>query len=162
MRPGHGDSLEGAGRTTPLPSREMENRVFFPQAALDQWIVDGTIDLTDGKLTILAEGRRYELAEAVRVVREVSGSGDAHDLVGRVKGRAALEQLGAELVESSMLLGDAAYDVDPGWIGTPIGSFAEHVGSDARQRARQAHGDRFGPEPKTDEDLLARFLEKNL
>jgi hypothetical protein len=140
----------------------MENRVFFPQAALDQWIVDGTVDLTDGKLTILAEGRRYELAEAVRVVREVSGSGDAHDLVGRVKARSALEQLGAEIVESSMLLGDAAYDVDPGWVGTPIGTFAEHVGSDEWQQARQARGDRSGAEPTTDEELLAKFLEKNL
>jgi hypothetical protein len=149
----------------------MENRVFFPQAALDEWIVHGTVDLTDGQLTILAEGRRYELAEAVRVLREVSGAGDAHGLVGRVKLRSALEQLGAEIVESSMLLGDAAYDVDPGWVGTPVGSFADHVGSDARKRARS---DRLGStrpmasdsdersEPRTDEDMLARFLEKNL
>ncbi len=137
----------------------MENRVFFPQAALDEWIVDGTVDLSGGELTILAEGRRYKLAEAVRVLREVSGSGDSHDLVGRVKPRAALEQLGAELVESSMLLGDAAYDVEPGWAGTPVGTFAEHVGSDARKKAR---GDKPGSDPKTDEDLLARFLEKNL
>jgi hypothetical protein len=140
----------------------MENRVFFPQAALDQWIVDGTVDLTDSRLTILAEGRRYELVEAVRVLREVSGSGDTHDVVGRVKGRGELENLGAEIVQSSMLLGDAAYDVEPGWAGTPIGTFAEYVASDARQRARQARGDRFDPEPRTDEDLLARFLEKNL
>jgi hypothetical protein len=137
----------------------MENRVFFPQAALDQWIVDGTVDLTQGELTILAEGRRYKLAEAVRVVREVSGVGDAHSLVGRVKALSVLEELGAEIVESSMLLGDAAFDVEPGWVGTPVGTFAEHVGSDARKRARAAA---FEPEPKTDEDLLARFLERNM
>jgi hypothetical protein len=137
----------------------MENRVFFPQSALDRWIVDGTVDLGDGELTILAEGRRYRLAEAVRVLREVSGAGDPRDLVGRVKTRSVLETLGAEIVESSMLLGDSAYDVDPGWVGTPVGSFAEHVGSDARKKAR---GDKFGPEPTTDEDLLAKFLERNL
>jgi hypothetical protein len=137
----------------------MENSVFFPQAALDEWIVDGTVDLSGGELTILGEGRRYRLAEAVRVLREVSGAGDSHDLVGRVKARAALEQLGAEIVESSMLLGDAAYDVEPGWAGTPIGTFAEHRGSDAWKKARGAG---FGPEPKTDEDMLARFLAKNL
>lgn len=145
--------------------RDMENRVFFPQAALDQWIVDGTVDLADGQLTILGEGRRYELAEAVHVLREVAGSGDPQSLVGRVKTRVALEQLGAEIVESSMLLGDAAYDVDPGWVGTPVGTFAEHVTSDARQKAREAHGggrETFGPEPRTDEDLLAKFLEKNM
>jgi hypothetical protein len=137
----------------------MENRVFFPQAALDSWIVDGAVDLTDGVLTILSEGRRYELTEAVHVVREVSGAGDQHDLVGRAKTRAALEKLGAEIVESSMLLGDAAYDVSPGWVGTPVGAFADHVGSEARKKARV---DNPGPDPKSDEDLLARFLSKNL
>jgi hypothetical protein len=113
-----------------------ENRVFFPQEALDQWIVDATVDLRDGELTIVAEGRRFKLAEAVRVLREVTGGADPHELVGRVKARTYLEQLGAELVESSMLLGDLAYDVEPGWIGIPVGSFAEHLASDARRRAR--------------------------
>jgi hypothetical protein len=137
----------------------MKNRVFFPQAALDQWIVDGSVELNDGELTIIAEGRRYRLAEAVRVLREVSGAGDAHELMGRVKARMYLEQLGAEIVETSMLLGDAAYDVEPGWLGIPVGTFADHVGSDARKRAR---GGKPGTDPKTDEDLLARFLAKNL
>jgi hypothetical protein len=99
----------------------MENRFFFPQAALDQWIVDERVDFRDAELTVLGAGRRYKLAEAVHVVREVSGTTDSHDIVGRVKSRGALEKLGAEIVESSMLLGDAAYDVEPGWVGTPIG-----------------------------------------
>jgi hypothetical protein len=137
----------------------MKNRVFFPQAALDEWIIDGSVELQDGELTIVAEGRRYRLAEAVRILREVSGGGDGHELVGRVKARMYLEQLGAEIVETSMLLGDAAYDVEPGWLGIPVGTFAEHVGSDARKRAR---GGKAGADPKTDEDLLARFLAKNL
>jgi len=102
----------------------MENRVFFPQAALDEWIVEGTVVLDDGVLTLVDQGRRYALTEAVRVLREVSGAGDTHDLLGRVKTRSALETQGAELVESSMLLGDAAYDVEPGWVGLPVGPLA--------------------------------------
>jgi hypothetical protein len=137
----------------------MENRVFFPQAALDQWMVEGTVDLQQGELTILAEGRRYKLVDAVRIVRELGGNSDAHELVGRAKARTYLEQLGAEIIESSMLLGDSAYDVETGWLGLPVGSFAEHVGSDARKNAR---GGRTTDDPKTDEDLLARFLAKNL
>jgi hypothetical protein len=100
----------------------MENLYFFPQAALDQWIVDERVDVKDGELTVLGAARRYRLSEAVHVVREVTGVGDSHDLVGRVKARGKLEQLGAEIVEGSMLLGEAAYDVDPGWVGTPVGS----------------------------------------
>jgi hypothetical protein len=137
----------------------MENRIFFPQAALDQWIVDGSVDLQQSELTVVGEGRRYKLAEAVRVVREVSGGGDPHDLVGRAKVRAYLEELGAEIVETSMLLGDAAYDVEPGWLGSPVGSLAEHAGSEERKSAR---GGRVGEPPRTEEELLARLLAKNL
>jgi hypothetical protein len=135
----------------------MENRVFFPQAALDQWIVDGTVELTHGVLTILSEGRRYELVEAVHVVREVSGAGDTHDLIGRVKTRPALEHLGAELVETSMLLGEAAYDVQPGWVGKPVEPFAQYLTSDARLKAR---GNKGGPDPASDEEVLVSSLAK--
>lgn len=137
----------------------MENRVFFPQTVLDDWVVDGAVDFQADSLTILAEGRRYDLVEAVHVLRNVGGTTDGHDLVGRVKSRAALEQIGAEIVETSMLLGDAAYDVEPGWMGTPVGTFEEHVGSAARQSARDG---RNGKSPKSDEDLLALFLSKSL
>lgn len=119
----------------------MQNRVFFPQAALDQWIVEGTVDLQKGELTILGEvgqGRRYVLEEAVRVMREVSGAGDSAKLIGRVKTRAWLESQGGEIVETSMLLGDAAYDVEPGWVGTPAGPPGKGAG--------------------TDEELLGHFL----
>jgi hypothetical protein len=135
----------------------MENRVFFPQAALDQWIVDGTVELAGGVLTILSEMRRYELAEGVRVIREVSGAGDGHDLLGRVKTLAVLEKLGAELVETSMLVGDAAYDVEPGWVGTPVEPFAEYLKSDARKAAR---GGKPGPDPASDEEVLASSLAR--
>jgi hypothetical protein len=132
----------------------MENRIFFPQAALDEWIVEGTVELQDGELTIVPAGRRYRLAEAVRVVRDVSGGGDA-ELVGRVKARTYLEQLGAEIVETSMLLGDAAYDVEPGWVGIPSVAFAEYAASSAKKPS--------GPGPggaTTDEELLARFVSR--
>jgi hypothetical protein len=151
----------------------MQNRVFFPQTALDRWIVDGAVDLQGGVLTLVGEGRRYEVAEAVRVLRDVSGSGDGAQLVGKVKPRSWLEQQGAEIVESSMLLGEAAYDVDPGWMGVPVGAFSERgaesaPGSGASGGSGGKKGGKGGKKttkhgpPKTDEELLARFLAKNL
>jgi hypothetical protein len=133
----------------------MENRIFFPQVALDEWIVEGTAELQDGELTLLAVGRRYRLAEAVHVVSDASGGGDA-ELVGRVKARVYLEQLGAEIVETSMLLGDAAYDVEPGWIGVPSLPFADYAAS----ASTRGKGGRPLAEPKSDEELLARFVGK--
>ncbi|MDB4998500.1 MAG: hypothetical protein JWM74_5932 [Myxococcaceae bacterium] len=136
----------------------MQNRVFFPQQALDQWLADASVDLTGTDLTILGEGRRYHIAEAIHVVTEVTGSTDANDVVGRVKSKVFFEELGAELLETSMILGDNAYDVEPGWLGVPVGSFDEHVISQERANARASRHDFDQEEPHTDEDLLARFL----
>ena len=128
-----------------------ENRLFFPQSALDEWIMDGSVELNDGILSILSESRRFRLTEAVRVLGEVSGSGDVRELDGRAKERAELETLGAEILESSMLLGDAAYDIVPGWLGSP-------VEPPSVQSARDV---RVEPELETEEEVLLRFLAKN-
>jgi hypothetical protein len=134
----------------------MKNRVFFPQTALDVWLGDGTVDLRGDELTIAAEGRRYRLTESVRIVNEVTGGGDANDLVGRVKSKALLEERGAEILESSLLLGDNAYDVVPGWLGEPVGTFDEHVVE------RSMRPDASPKAPGNDEDLLATYLLKAL
>jgi hypothetical protein len=139
----------------------MQNRVFFPQAALDHWLADASIELDGHELSILAEARRYKLAEAAHVVKEVTGAADANELIGHVKSLQYLEELGAELLENSMILGDNAYDVIPGFLASPIGTFEEFVTSPERARARSTSN--FpADEPATEEDLLARFLMKNL
>jgi len=136
----------------------MQNRVFFPQAALDTWLSDGSVDLRGDELTILSGGelvRRYRVTEAVRILHEVTGGTDMNDLVGRVKPKSQLDEKGAELLESSLLLGDNAYDVAPGWLGEPIGTFDELV-----SQARGLPGS--GSAPQTDEELLATFLMNEL
>ena len=140
----------------------MKNRVFFPQAALDVWLTDGTVDLSGDELTIVAEGRRYRLSEAVRIVHEVTGAEDGNDLLGRVKPKTFLDERKAELMESSLLLGDNAYDVVPGWLGEPIGTFDEHVASQRKGRGSRGPGSPLEGEPETDEDLLATYLLKGL
>jgi hypothetical protein len=137
------------------------NRVFFPQAALDQWISDGKVDLAGDELTIKPESRRYRIFEAARVVREVTGLQDVNELVGKVKTRQYLSGLGAELLETSMVLGDNAYDVVPGFVGAPVGTFEEHMADPARAGNRGGASD-GGATPASDEELLARFLLESL
>ena len=136
----------------------MQNRVFFPQAALDQWIVDEAIELKGTELVVLAEGRRYQLSEAVRVLAEVSGTPDPHELVGRVKPKPFLDGLNAEILETSMIVGDNAYEVVPGWFGLPVGSFIDHMASPARAKARAAAKNQ-APDPQSDEELLLRLVK---
>ncbi len=54
-----------------------------------------------------------------------------------------------------------AYDVMPGWLAYPIGSFEEFVASPERAKAR-SQSSFPADEPRTEEDLLARYLLKNL
>ncbi|GAC1366144.1 MAG: hypothetical protein NVSMB47_17440 [Polyangiales bacterium] len=128
------------------------NRVFFPQALLDAWMADERVDVAGEELVLKAEDRRFRIVEAMHVLRDLVGS-DTHQLVGRVKTREQLVQLGAEVLETSMVLGEEAYDVVPGFIGEPVGSFAE----------RTSHpGAVATPQAQNDEDLLASFLLKSL
>jgi hypothetical protein len=126
----------------------MKNRVFFPQGALDEWVGENRVDLKGEDLLLKGEGRRYRIIEAVRVTREVTGADDPHELLGRVKTRAFLTELGAEMLESSMILGDNAYDVVPGFVGAPIGSFSEY---------QKAAPPTATPDVTTDEALLLAF-----
>jgi hypothetical protein len=135
-----------------------KNRVFFPQSALDQWISEGKVDLVGDELTIKAEARRYRILEAAHIVAECTGLPDGNELVGKVKSRPYLMELGAELLETSMVLGDNAYDIVPGFLGAPVGSFEEHL---ARRSIPEVDLARAAA-PASDEDLLAKFLLESL
>ena len=69
--------------------------MFFPQLLLDQWGVEGKIDLTGSELVVLSEGRKYRIEECVYIVTEVTGANDPHGFVGKVKPNKALAELGA-------------------------------------------------------------------
>jgi hypothetical protein len=138
----------------------MRNRVFFPQACLDQWGVEGKIELTPTELVVLAEGRRYAITEVVRVLVEVTGSPDPHGIIGKVRSKAELETMGAEILENSMIIGDNAYDVVPGWAGTPETPFEDHLLSPERTTAKGTSDDSAGP--TSEEDMLERFAQGTL
>jgi hypothetical protein len=126
----------------------MRNRVFFPQTVLDLWVSDERAELRGEDLLLKREGRRYRIIEAVHVLREVTGGADPNELLGRVKTKAFLTELGAEVLEGSMILGDNAYDVVQGFVGAPIGAFSEYKKSQPAARS-----------VATDEALLASFIK---
>lgn len=132
----------------------MKNRVFFPQRALDRWLAADRVDLVGNELVIKVEGRKYRVVEAVRVLKEITGGLDEHELVGKVKTVRYLTELGAELLDTSLVLGDLAYDVVPGFAGTPVGSFSDHRANSVPP------GD--GPIPATDEEMLQDYLARRL
>jgi hypothetical protein len=135
-----------------------KNRVFFPQEALDRWLGNGEVELSQGLLTIKTERRRYRLVEAARVVAEVSGLPDPHEVMGKVKTVGFLSELGASLLGESMVIADNAYEIVPGWLGSPVGTFAEHRAEQYGTPVLRASSAPAG----SDEELLASFLVRNL
>ena len=95
-------------------------RLFISQEALDTWIseeravIDGE-ELTDKKLN-----QKFRLITGVRFMSEVTGQADAAELVGKVKDVDQLAALKAEHMHDSVILGDNAYTVQMGFIGTPL------------------------------------------
>lgn len=108
----------------------MKNRVFFPQPLLSILMDAGSIDIDEEELLLTEAGSRYRVVEAVRVLREVTDGNDPHDLCGKVKSRAYLGELGAELLGDSMIVEDKAYDVLTGFVGLPIGDAPTAAGGD--------------------------------
>lgn len=126
------------------------NRVFFPQLPLNEWIAAGLIDFTGRELLIKAANRRYLTVEAAQIIQEVSGAEDIYDLVGRVKSVTFLTELGAEMLQNSMLLGDNAYEVIPGFLGSPTVPFATYQA--------ETPADSLQGLLHSDEDLLVQYL----
>ena len=97
----------------------MSGLLFVSQAMLETWAEQGKIDFAGNVLTLVAgggQGRNYALEPAVRFLKVVGGEEDPHGLVHKVKSLAQLKAIGAEPVGDSCILGETAYEVQPGFL----------------------------------------------
>jgi len=96
----------------------MAGLLFVSQAILDTWAGQGKIEFAGNVMTILSgegSGRSYTLQPAVRFLQVVGADSDPHGLVRKVKGEAQLREMGAEVLSDAVILGDVAYQVEPGF-----------------------------------------------
>jgi hypothetical protein len=142
-----------------------ENRLFWPQEQMNEWIVEEKVAIDGDVLVIHAAHKRYNISQAVYFEADVGGGADPHGLVGRVKETATLAKLGAEHYMDSVLLGDSAYKVLPGFTGRPIVEIVATRGRGADISGAVitgAGGPTGGDGDGDDRELLARFLLDNL
>jgi hypothetical protein len=95
-------------------------RLFLSQEALDQWLTEGRAKVEGEELTDTRTGQKFRLITGVRFLAEVTGAPDSAQLVGKVKDAEQLEAMKAELMSGSVVLGDNAYEVQEGFVGTLI------------------------------------------
>jgi hypothetical protein len=95
-------------------------RLFLSQAQLEEWALADKADIQDDQLVLAGEAARVPVVPAVHFVALVSGA-DEHGLVAKVKTEPQLQSLGAEQMADSVLLGEAAYEVVPGYVAEVAG-----------------------------------------
>jgi hypothetical protein len=159
----------------------MAGLLFVSQAMLDSWAEQGKIDFVGNVMTLLAgegKGRSYALDPAVRFMKVIGAETDPHALLHKVKSAAQLRELGAEPAGDSCILGDVAYEVQPGFLAEgaalqaaatappappPAGRAAEAPPGDrARSRAFAGPLPKELEEKRKEAEALARFLLENL
>lgn len=99
-------------------------RIYVAQALVDRWLGEGRIELDGDLLRLSAGGPPTSLFinPAVYFERVDGGDADPHQVVGCVKSSQELAQMGAEHYDTSVVLGDHAYTVQPGFIAVPVGA----------------------------------------
>jgi hypothetical protein len=118
----------------------MGGLLFVSQAMLDSWAEQGKIDFVGNVMTLVASdghGRSYALQPAVRFLQVLGADRDPNGLLRKVKSLAQLRTLGAEAVDDSVVLGDAAYEVEPGFLAE---ANAVEAASAVRQAPAAPHG----------------------
>ena len=140
-----------------------ENRLFWPQELLDEWILDEKIILEGQQLKIKSENNTYQVTQALYFQSDVGDGQDAYNLLGRVKELSTIEEMGGEHYMDSVLIADSAYKVIPGFTGTPL---VETTAVSTEYRSKDISGalstQPEDPDAEKDRELLARFLIENL
>lgn len=162
----------------------MGGLLFVTQSMLDSWAGQGRIDFVGNVMTLLAgagKGRSYALEPAVRFMSVVGAEEDPNGLLHRVKTLAHLRGIGAEPVDDSCILGDVAYEVEPGFLAEAAAVQAATAASPEAVRAGAQEGDAAGERPparrrawpgeppaqelerrRKDAEALARFVLESL
>lgn len=91
---------------------------FLAEAAVDAWTRNGAAKRV-GPLLTLADGRRYGLRDAVRVLGRRNGDTDPYGFTGSVETLRELIRRGATISADALRLGPAVYDIEYGYLAAP-------------------------------------------
>src|SRR5207253_3271394 len=129
----------------------------------DKWSEQGRIAVDGNVLTILGEGKNFSLTQAVRFMKMEAGD-DAAGLLQKVKTTDALKQMGAEHYMESVILGEAAYQVQQGFLAdaSALRRAAAAAKKAAAAQAKAGGAPASQDEKEGEQDLLEQFLLDNL
>jgi hypothetical protein len=95
-------------------------KVFIPQDVLDSWVTADKVELSGEIMTFRGQNLSLRVVPGYYFDHVLGGSDEGHQLVGKVKAKAAIAALGAEVYINSVILGDTAYEVEAGVVAKPL------------------------------------------
>ncbi|HEX9288954.1 MAG TPA: hypothetical protein VF904_05470 [Anaeromyxobacteraceae bacterium] len=156
----------------------MSGLLFVSQAMLETWAEQGKIEFQGDVMTLLSgdgHGRSYALEPAVRFLKLLGAEQDPNALLAKVKSARQLRELGAEHLDDSVIVGDVAYEVQPGFLAEVAALQAAASRAQApREPAPPVTSPAAGPrahatplprqleDKRQEAEALARFLLENL
>jgi hypothetical protein len=103
-------------------------RIFVAQTLVDAWLSSGGVSLEQDLLRLSGPPSvDLFINPAVWFEKIDGGDADPHDVVGRVKTSQELAQMGADHYESSVVMGDFAYTVKPGFTAIVVDARGSEV-----------------------------------
>lgn len=104
----------------------MAVKFFISQEVLDSWLSAEKVSLEGEVLHLLGTSIYLRLTPGCHF-KGVQAGNDEPALLGKVKAKAAVTAMGAEMYLDSVILGETAYEIETGFVGKPVGG----AGSDA-------------------------------
>jgi hypothetical protein len=95
-------------------SVRIADNAFVSESAVDAWIRGGLATRT-GALLAVADGRRFLLRDAIRVLGRRNGDTDPYGFTGRAEAIRDFIRHGATVSGDSLRLGPALYDIEYGF-----------------------------------------------
>lgn len=94
----------------------LHSRMFIAEQTLESWLDSGNVDMGGEAVLLKNHGRSYDLEAAVRFISVVP-EGTAPELIGKVLTNQRVTELGGEMMGDSVLFGEAAFQVEAGYVG---------------------------------------------
>jgi hypothetical protein len=104
----------------------MALKLFIPQEVFDSWLSAEKVSLEGEALRLVNSNITLRLVPGCHF-KGLQAGHDEPALLGKVKAKAAVSAMGAEMYLDSVILGETAYEIEPGFVAKPLGN----AGSDA-------------------------------
>jgi hypothetical protein len=91
--------------------------MFIAQSTLEAWVDSGNVEVHEHIVHLRKIRRSYTIEPAVKFLAVVPDD-RGQKLIGKVLTEKRIVELGGELLGDSVLFGETAFVVEPGYVGT--------------------------------------------